>query len=432
MKKYLLCIFLCSAALLLSACESDEEPEKKVKVTFEKQEKMSETDKEGQTEIETIIKNPEVKNNGKTVIQYDGDLYYWKYNNQSFKHQALFADYAPASTAQNQLICRKEDGSEEIVLTACAMGNLYILNDRLYFEALSFDKSTYHTEVKWIERKNKKWDVSAINSLGVGTIADVDKEKNRILFLSNVENSQYNDLYIINPEKTDEKKIVDQRIHYLHYENGVIYYQKETEDVENGQRGEISLWYSDLQLNKKEFVHTSPDLYSSAEGNKARAECFQIFDGNIYFSYGNIAGTGHLYQGGNICRVPVGGGNLEVLESRAEDLFYVYRKNGEVKIEQAKKLGEPYEDEAGNYYMYTDTKGTFVTLISASDYTYDKTAAVRVKDIELIGNQVFYKIVYSTYNAIISKGWRDGYDWNKTEAYIKDIDTGEVKKLYEY
>ena len=100
------------------------------------------------------------------MVQYGSDLYYWKYNNGSFEHQALLANYHPVSTAQNELICQKEDGSEEVVLSACAMGNLFILNDRLYFESLSFTEYTYNTEVKWIEQKNGKWDMFVINSLG--------------------------------------------------------------------------------------------------------------------------------------------------------------------------------------------------------------------------------------------------------------------------
>lgn len=432
-------------ALVLSACgNSDAKKETKVNKVSEKQEKTSEkiseteqeresqTEKETEKETEQIVKSPEIKNNGKTVVQYGSDLYYWKYNNGSFEHQALLANYNPVSTAQNELVCRKEDGSEEVVLSACAMGNLFILNDKLYFESLSFTEYIYNTEVKWIEQKNGKWDASVTNFLGAGKIAAVDKEEKKILFLADVENSKYNDLYIINSENWEEKTIVEQKIRYLAYENGMIYYQKETENLKNAQSGEISLWSSDLQLNKKELVHTKPDLYDFQEGGKAEVQCLQIFEGNIYFSYGNIAGTGTFYQGGNICKIPVGGGNCEILANRAEDLFYVYRQNGEVKIEQTKKLGEPYWDEAGNYYMYIDEAGTFVTLISANDYAYDKTSAVRIHDIEQIGNQVFYKIVYSTYNAEISKGWRDGFDWNKTEVYARNIDTGEVKKLYEY
>ena len=445
LKKHLLWVSLCSMALVLSACESsDAKKETEVNKVSEKQEKTSEkiseteqenesqTEKETEKEIEQIAKIPEIKNNGKTVVQYGSDLYYWKYNNGSFEHQALLANYHPVSTAQNELICQKEDGNEEVVLSACAMGNLFILNDRLYFESLSFTEYTYNTEVKWIEQKNGKWDTSVINSLGIGKIAAVDKEKNVILFLTQADGSQYNDLYIIHPEKPEEKTAVDQKVLYLAYENGIIYYQKETEDIKKGQRGEISLWAADLQLNKTELVHTNPDLYDFEDGGKAEVQCLQVFDGDIYFSYGNIAGTGHFYQGGNICKIPVGGGNCEVLANSAEDLFYVYQQNGEVKIEQAKKLGEPYWDEAGNYYMYIDTEGTLVTLISSNDYINDQTAAVRINDIEQIGNQVFYKIVYSTYNAEISMGWRDGYDWNKTEVYTRNIHTGEVKKLYEY
>ena len=112
----------------------------------------------------------------------------------------------------------------------------------MYIESLSCTEYTYSTEVKWIERKDEKWDTSVINSLGTGKIADVDKEKKKILFLADVPNSKYNDLYIINSEKPDEQTIVEQKIRYLAYENEVIYYQKETEDIKNAQSGEISMW----------------------------------------------------------------------------------------------------------------------------------------------------------------------------------------------
>lgn len=113
MKKRLLCVSLCGMILFLSACGSTEaETEKTVKTSYEKQQKtsdtLSETDEpesESQTEKETkkTVKSLEIVNNGKTVVQYGSDMYYWKYNNGSFEHQALLANYNPVSTAQNQL-----------------------------------------------------------------------------------------------------------------------------------------------------------------------------------------------------------------------------------------------------------------------------------------------------------------------------------------
>ncbi len=86
--------------------------------------------------------------------------------------------------------------------------------------------------------------------------------------------------------------------------------------------------------------------------------------------------------------------------------------------------------------MYTDAMGTAVMLISVNDYVNDYiddgTASVRIIDIELIGNQVFYTILDSTHNTDIDIGWRYGYDWNKTDVYIRNIDTGKVEKLYGY
>lgn len=328
---------------ILSACGSNK-AESEVKVESKKQENTSdgrfetEPRSERQTEKETakIIKNLEIINNGKTVVQYGGDVYYWKYNKESFEHQALWASYKPVPTAQNQLVCRREDGSEEIILTACAKGNLYFMGDRLYFESLLSENNTrYDTEIKWIEKKGEKWDVSVINSLGIGQIVDVDIEKKVILFLTDGADG-LSDLYLINSEKSDERILIDQLVHYLTYEDGIIYYQKKIENASNAQRGEISIWSCDLQFNKKEIVHTKPDLYDYVSGTSAGVECFQIFDGNIYFSYGKIDGSARAYQGGNICKIPTDGGIYEILATEAQDLFYVYYQNGEVKIEQKK------------------------------------------------------------------------------------------------
>ena len=56
----------------------------------------------------------------------------------------------------------------------------------------------------------------------------------------------------------------------------------------------------------------------------------------------------------------------------------------------------------------------------------------RISDIEYAGGRLFFTVTDLTYNPNESIGWRDSYDRGRSVCYCKDLDSGNIRILYEY
>ena len=74
------------------------------------------------------------ENNGGNVVGYLGDVYYWRYGAGSFDSEGTFA-YFPYQQAENELICRHADGTEDVILRAAGYGPIFVSGDRLFLQA---------------------------------------------------------------------------------------------------------------------------------------------------------------------------------------------------------------------------------------------------------------------------------------------------------
>ena len=55
-----------------------------------------------------------------------------------------------------------------------------------------------------------------------------------------------------------------------------------------------------------------------------------------------------------------------------------------------------------------------------------------IKNVEYLGGKLFFTVTDLTYSMEESIGWRDGYDRGRSACYCKDLESGEIRLLYEY
>ena len=55
-----------------------------------------------------------------------------------------------------------------------------------------------------------------------------------------------------------------------------------------------------------------------------------------------------------------------------------------------------------------------------------------IKDIEYLDGKLFFTVTDLTYSFEDSIGWRDGYVRGRTATYYKDMESREIRLLYEY
>ena len=451
-KKIIIVFTICSILLTGCACGSDS-PRIDIEETTTEADSSSEVgDNSQQTDIDEVIEDYTVTNNGGTVVKCGNDVYYWKYNENSYEKQAVLADYAQLHTGQNKLVCQSKDGSEDVLVTTSGTGNIYIVENTLYFEKLL---SNGGREICFISRTNGKWDTATVKTLCKGCIYAADDEKGKLIL------SKEGILTVLDVVSGEFTNIdINTNGTFIMYHDGKVYYQGVATTYYNAQHGEMLLYVADLKGNKELLTITSADLYDYTDGGEVAVQCMQIHNEYIYYSYGSYAGTANYYQGGNICRMSMDGKENEVLVTEAAGEFYVYDTGNQTKlicsaayediseisvksigVEDKTKLksdmklgslGEPFYTSDKSYWIYMDVTGECTSLITKADYVNESSMRADIKDVEVIDNEVYYTVVYSKYNEAVSVGWRDGYDWVKTVVYKKDLNSGKVSTVYTY
>ncbi len=90
-----------------------------------------------------------ILNNGKSLVRFAGNDYYWKYTADSVDNEGLFAHFYLKPEAENQMICRHPDGTEEVLFTMAGNGDIYLAGERMY---LSSDNGAFSVKMDGSDR----------------------------------------------------------------------------------------------------------------------------------------------------------------------------------------------------------------------------------------------------------------------------------------
>ena len=214
---------------------------------------------------------------------------------------------------------------------------------------------------------------------------------------------------------------------------------------------------------------------------------FKILGDNIYFSAGADNGSARMYSGGPIFSMKKDGSERKVEALSYDDIFYLYddginrallcstidEKSGRVaengKVLPISLIGqaplnitlrpaygypydEPYVFSSTAYdpvnhsvypdtsvLLYPDTSGTCYVLLTEQDCEelsinayVDGSFNQDIKDVEYLDGKLFFTVTDLTYSFENSIGWRDGYLRGRTACYCKDLESREIRLLYEY
>ncbi|MDO5549842.1 MAG: hypothetical protein Q4F76_01605 [Lachnospiraceae bacterium] len=406
----------------------------------------------------------EIDNNGSTVVQYQGDDYYWKYTADSVYSDGLFAYFSPQAGANNQMICRRPDGSEEVLFTADGNGDIYIAGQRMYLKA--GDGSTFSVKLDGSDRRDYGYFTIWGADPGSGLVVGTGGYQSGVQAISGADGS-------ISSLISDGRNYV-----YGGTEDNFVYFS-----VSDGSSKELALYR--YQLGSQGTVQQLDRFTLSGELLEPWADAVTVTQvshlGNqIYYSYGFYAGTGGFFQEGGINCVqldengsPVG--RSSCVDSITAEEFLAEQQDGTVRLY--------YNDEAtGSYigfwddYAYNGCKvkdmstgqvsgssfrlsrpGSFVyldgavcminenqasytTVIPASllsgygctDITGEEAQIALVRDLEIAGPYVYYTVETSTRDRNRDMGWRPGYYRNGSTRYRLQLGSDQAEVVFSY
>lgn len=97
------------------------------------------------------------------------------------------------------------------------------------------------------------------------------------------------------------------------------------------------------------------------------------------------------------------------------------------------------EPQGDSILLYPDTSGSCYVLLTGLESEklgirihVDGHIMQKLSGIEYLNGKLFFTVTDLTYSEKHSIGWRDGYERGRSACYCKDLESGEIRLLYEY
>lgn len=422
----------------------------------------TQTIEQSQTVSALRLETADIQNNGTSVVRWNGNDYYWKYNAGSVSADGLFAYFPFREGSINQMICRHPDGQEEVLFEMDWSGSIFLAGNRMYLEK---DGSSGMCSVNM--------DGSGRIDYGYFCIWGTDEQAGTILGTSNGE------IQLIHSETGEIETIAAGNYSYAGIADGYAYYT-------SSSTTELTLYQYKLDGSQsarevQRFAYSAE--YCSLGELTGMTSITQLtsLNNTLYYSYGFYAGTGGFFQQGGINYLelseqgdPIQGGSCVehilaeefLVEDSGEgvNIYYIEDTTGSYIgfWEDTPYSGCSVKNMATGQVSRSDFRltrpGAFVYLDNAiyranehqADYTLiipaEMTAAygcaegdlsnaqsvTLIRSIEQIDNDIYYTVERCTRDTARDMGWRPGYIRTSSERYRLTAGGTQAESLFSY
>lgn len=404
-----------------------------------------------------LLSGGKVINNGGRFVGYKDNVYYWQMSSASLEQTGLFGSFGHTQDTNSRLICRKSDGSEEVLLRDEAYGGIYICGDRLFYQK------------EYMEWAAVDLDGSNKTTYPDMSIVGADTKTESIVY---VDYEDYG-LYVLQKEK-NQKKLASGETSYLGIYEGKVYYAVLDETV-------YTIYGASLNGSDSQSLGTISVYQPDSMTGIMIGDVYFEEDG-IYIAYGTIGGTGLFFQGGGASRVDYDGGVETIVDQYSTECLM----NGKIYIENSEQghflhyftgnsmlgvdlwndqwannsvkkvdlnsgkvsdsslvlsdIGDiVYEDKCIQTLL--DSTGQYQIILSQEMLSsigysklgvFDSGDAAYVPYMDIIGDIAYITITKVYRDDDVSLGWRQGYRRGNMQVYAVSIGSGEMELLHEY
>ena len=439
-------IILLACSVLLSGCITLNDVSEKTNDGQSKKENSTESDnpdsntetkqnteskKDDVNENESLVKTEDLlENTGikKTfgrmgwAVDTEDAVYYWNFSGEDLNEGALFANFSQNGTSIE--LVRYKDGEESVVGDAKWASEFAVTNERVFFADDGYIKFVNH-------------DSNSEETAVEGSISGITEDGKHLVYYSVAEDGTYQLCAL--DTITLETILLASKTEYVAIRDGIVYHTPYRNY--DTPLGVISLYAANPETGENTFIYSTPaeeDEYALLSGGTSVAH-IRFNDEYIYFSHGQIQGTGAFYSGGDIFRVRYDGSGAELLADNSEgfvDAEFTVNPDGSITQNDIGTGGlynfrRKYTfDLEHNIIWLDETTGAPKTVCTLfPDDTYDMSTAdfVNVTD-----KYVFFVTHHCTYNPEMNVGWRDYYEREKSIFYMVDRQTKEIVTSYEF
>lgn len=408
----------------------------------------------------------DIQNNGGHYVQVGTDVYYWRFDDNSYDEGALFHNFYPKNTGSENatLIRRAPDGTETALCRDNIYEhNLYVLGDAIYYSANGLGGTTGGSQVRAVGL-----DGGAARTVAEGVIVAMDEGAGTLAYRAYGAAT----LRLYNPVEGTDQALTDNYLKTLAVQDGILYFTTAT----TGTSAKTTpILCADMQTGEVWTLCQPEAIERTFEDFASDVQQFEIFGDYAYFSYGYYAGTGYYYQGGYIARVRLDGTGYERLAG-SPDLLVGAAFN--LRLEDSGALILSYLPYMGDYVeetwlapevqlvvptsarnlttdetptiaqsagpmdqpflyreeicIYAGIDGEIRTLLTPEDYAalgygvYDADDSIVIRSVEQVGDYVWFTVDGYARDSTQDMGWRPYYRRLGTHICCKDMDTGAV------
>ena len=370
-----------------------------------------------------------------SVVETPLGAAYWRYTADSFGKTALFGSFSPRFDVSNDLVALSSEG-EKVLVSAFGCGELCYAGEKLWYMA---GTGGYETEVRSVAL-----DGSGETPYPLADILGLDADGRYLLG-----RDAQGGIRALDTE-TGSDRLLCENACFLALRGNTLLYTQAEEDF-----SALRLYAVETDgAGRRELAAPAFDFIEAFGGNVIAEIRFPTVDGTayIYFSYGEIAGTGAFYQGGKIARARLDGGGWEIVagEDGLAAADFLVNTDGSVAafpIGEG-RIGEglyvpltAFLTENGTVYEISREDGALVPLFEKPDYAafstmdagdVDGALLLRVAAAERSGEYACLRLDKCEEDEDAALGWRTGYRLLSGAAFRKNLRTGQTELLFRY
>ena len=396
--------------------------------------------------------------------EWEGKIYFRQYSDEDMEEGALWAEFAPIADTEKELMCMEPDGSVTQVGVDYGYGALFIVNGRIYSQKYTNTGNIiYSCALDGSDVTEYAFSKGGVYSGEVYAAKD-----GKVICKTAGEGG----LAYIDAQTGQEHILVDTCVYYLDATAEEVFYfdyQKTGETDED----EPTLYSVDYEGNINPLKTITCEEYLEYADDDLFGQYpidipyFEIVGDELYFAAGSYNGNGHMYSGGPIYSMKKDGSDCRVEAFYDDYYFYLYDDGENRAVYFYDNESEPHQcsvkgllgkvpqdivipadvaydrpfvnNKAGSILFYPDTSGTCYMLLTKKEAEelsielyVDYSREQKISDIEYLSGKLFFTVTDLTYSTEYSIGWRDGYERGRSVCYCKDLESGEIRMLYEY
>ena len=383
------------------------------------------------------------------VISDGQSLYYWKYTLDSYEKEGMLGSFAPNPGTVNQLIRRTGD-QEEVILEDTAMGSVWYGGGKIFYERMKPAEYGFTRVVCSLDPESR-----AVQEICEGEIEGISTDRSHIFAY------YIGKLVSVSTETGAEDAVLaEDYASFAAVHDNRVYFSVTGEQDADG-------------MTPITLISTLPDgtdrieLFTGMDGESLGAIVigeirFMTVSGEnyVYFSFGEIGGTGGMYQGGKLARVKTDGTGAEVLAGGEGPVIiwdgsgelvnadFTVNEDGSVNslsfMDETARFSEIgysgfnwFYEKDGDIWMVSAKDGNGHLMFEKEDFAFygsipgGEGQFTGVVSMDVIGNLAFAELRTGIENGQ-DMGWRTGYDLVDGILLQKDLGTGETSVLFRY